>query len=101
MKLGDEKDATLLRIRVSGKKDGESITHAFEMADRFDTERQFTSMGKTTSFPASIGAQMIMSGQIEKRGVVFPENVFDDALFGSFMAGLASRGVTISHEVVR
>ena len=76
MKLGDEKDAILLRIKVSGKKDGGSVTHVFEMVDYFDTERQYTSMGKTTSFPASIGAQMIMSGQIKQRGVVFPENVF-------------------------
>jgi lysine 6-dehydrogenase len=101
MKLGDEKDAILLRIKVSGKKDGGSVTHVFEMVDYFDTERQYTSMGKTTSFPASIGAQMIMSGQIKQRGVVFPENVFNDDLYDPFMEELAARGVSVSHDVVR
>jgi saccharopine dehydrogenase-like NADP-dependent oxidoreductase len=57
-------------------------------------------MGKTTSFPASIGAQMIMSGQIEKRGVVFPENVFDAELYDPFIEALAARGVNVRHEVV-
>ncbi len=101
MKLGDERDATLLRIKVSGKKDGRSVTHVFEMADYFDTDRQYTSMGKTTSFPASVGAQMIMSGQITQRGVVFPENVFDANLYDPFMAALAARGVFVSHEVIQ
>lgn len=101
MKLGGEKDATLLRIKVSGKEEGKDVTHVFEMVDYFDTEKQYTSMGKTTSFPASIGAQMIMSGQISQRGVVFPEDVFCGDLYDPFIDGLAARGVTVSHEVVR
>jgi len=99
MKLGDERDATLLRIIVSGKKDGKSITHVFEMVDYFDTDKDYSSMGKTTSFPASIGAQMIISGQITQRGVVFPENVFDGDLYDPFMDALTNRGVVVSHDV--
>jgi lysine 6-dehydrogenase len=99
MRLGDEKDATLLRIEVSGKKAGDSVKHVFEMVDYYESEHHYTSMGKTTSFPASIGAQMIMSGQITQRGVVFPENVFDADLYDPFMGALAARGVTVSHEV--
>jgi lysine 6-dehydrogenase len=101
MKLGDERDATLMRIKVSGIKDGRSVTHVFEMVDYFDTEKHYTSMGKTTSFPASIGAQMIMSGQITQRGVVFPENVFDADLYDPFMDALEARGVNVYHEVVQ
>jgi lysine 6-dehydrogenase len=100
MKLGDERDATLLRIEVSGRKGGKSETHVFEMVDYFDTERKYTSMGKTTSFPASIAALMIMSGQIKQRGVVFPENVFDADLYDPFMEALAERGVIVSHTIL-
>jgi lysine 6-dehydrogenase len=99
MKLGEERDATLLRIKLSGKKDGKSVTHAFEMVDYYDTDKGYSSMGKTTSFPASIAAQMIMSGQISQRGVVFPENVFDADLFEPFVRALAGRGVVVSHEI--
>lgn len=99
MKLGDERDATLLRIEVSGKKEGRPETHVFEMVDYFDIKRKYTSMGKTTSFPASIAALMIMSGQIKQRGVVFPENVFDADLYDPFMDALTERGVVVSHSI--
>ncbi len=98
MKLGEEKDATLLRIRMSGKKDGIQVAHVFEMVDYFDTEKGYSSMGKTTSFPASIGAQMIISGQITQRGVVFPENIFDEDLFEPFIQALAARSVVVTHH---
>jgi len=99
MKLGEEKDVTLLRILVSGKKSGVPQTHVFEMVDYNDSEKKYTSMARTTSFPASIASQMIVSGQISVRGVVFPENVFNQDLFPLFMEGLRKRGVAISHEI--
>jgi saccharopine dehydrogenase-like NADP-dependent oxidoreductase len=99
MKLGDEKDVTLLRIVISGKKSGVPQTHTFEMIDISDSEKIFSSMARTTSYPASIAAQMIVSGQVSARGVVFPEGVFDRDLFPVFVEGLRKRGVVISHEV--
>lgn len=99
MKLGEEKDVTLLRILVSGKKSGIAQTHVFEMVDYADSDKKYSSMAKTTSFPASIAAQMIVSGQISARGVVFPESVFSQDLFPLFMEGLRKRGVAISHEI--
>lgn len=68
------------------------------MVDFFDSENQYTSMAKTTSFPASIAAQMIASGKITQRGVLFPENVFQGDLFRPFIKALKERGVVISHK---
>ena len=99
MKLGEEKDVTLLRILVSGKKSGVPQTHIFEMVDHYDSDKKYTSMARTTSFPASIAAQMIVSGQVSARGVVFPERIFSQDLFPVFMEGLRKRGVAISHEI--
>jgi len=99
MKLGEERDVTLLRILVSGKKSGVSLTHMFEMVDYGDSEKKTTSMARTTSFPASIAAQMIVAGQVPARGVVFPEGVFDQDMFPVFMESLRKRGVAISHEI--
>jgi lysine 6-dehydrogenase len=100
MKLGEEKDVTLLRILVSGKKTGRPQTHIFEMVDYGDSEKKYTSMARTTSFPASLAAQMMASGQISARGVVFPEGVFSQDLYPVFMEGLNKRGVAISHEII-
>ena len=101
MKLGEDEDATLLRIVVSGKKSGVPERHVFEMVDTFDTVHHHSSMSRTTSFPASIAAQLIASGRVSARGVVFPENVFDQELYADFMDGLKKRGVAITHEVTR
>lgn len=100
LKLGEEEDVTLLRIIVSGKKAGAPQAHVFEMADHCDTVKKYSSMARTTSFPASIAAQMIASGQVSARGVVFPEEVFDRELFPAFWEGLRKRGVLISHEII-
>ena len=97
-KLGKEGDVTLMRVVVSGKKSGQPINHIFEMVDYFDPEKQYTSMAKTTCFPASIAAQMIVAGKIIKRGVLFPENVFQDELFAPFVKALKDRGVVITHN---
>jgi lysine 6-dehydrogenase len=95
--LGEEKDVTLLRVVVSGRKSGEPTTLVFEMVDYFDEEMDYTSMGKTTAFPASIAAQMILNSKIKKRGIVFPEEIFIGDLYDPFVGALKSRGVLISH----
>ena len=66
------------------------------MIDHYDTQKKCTSMAKTTSFPASIAAQMIASGEIKNRGSLFPEDVFQDELFKPFLNELNSRGVTVT-----
>lgn len=100
MKLGREKDATLLRVIVSGKKSSKPVTHVFEMVDFYDSKRNYTSMAKTTSLPASIAAQMIASGRIRRRGSLFPEDVFQAELYKPFMEGLKKRGVIVNHKIV-
>jgi len=96
--LGEERDVILLRVVVSGRKSGESANHVFEMVDYFDEENNYTSMAKTTAFPASIAAQMILNGEITQRGVVFPEEIFLGELYEPFIDALKSRGVFISHN---
>jgi len=98
MKLGKEKDVTLMRIIVKGKKSGRPQAHLFEMIDRYDSNKGYTSMAKTTSFPASIAAQMIVSDTIRQRGCLFPENIFHAKLYKPFMEALKTRGVIVNHR---
>ncbi len=100
MKLGKERDVTLLRIVVEGKKSSKPTTHIFEMIDFYDSEKDYTSMGKTTSFPASIAAQMIASGKIAQRGSLFPEEIFQSELYQPLMDALKERGVVVTHKVI-
>jgi lysine 6-dehydrogenase len=99
LRLGEEGDATLLRIITEGKKSGRPEIHIFEMLDQYDSKKGYTSMAKTTSFPASIAAQMIASGQINQTGSLFPEDIFHDELYKPFIEELEKRGVVVTHEV--
>ncbi len=99
MKLGEEEDVTLLRIIVEGWREGQSETHIFEMIDSYDSEKKYTSMAKTTSFPASVAAQMLTSGKISQRGSLFPEDIFHYELYQPLMDELEKRGVVVTHEV--
>ncbi|UCC40537.1 MAG: saccharopine dehydrogenase NADP-binding domain-containing protein [Candidatus Aminicenantes bacterium] len=99
MRLGKEKDVTLMRVVVSGKKRGKFTTHIFEMIDYYDSKRNCTSMARTTSFPASIAAQMIDSGRLKKRGSLFPEEIFHAELFEPFIEELKNRGVLVNYKI--
>jgi lysine 6-dehydrogenase len=99
MKLGEEEDVTMLRIIVEGRRAGQSETHIFEMIDPYDSEKGYTSMAKTTSFPASVAAQMLTSGQISQRGSLFPEDIFHDELYQPLMEELEKRGVFVNYGV--
>jgi lysine 6-dehydrogenase len=96
---GDERDVTLLRVVVEGKKEGRATTHVFEMVDHCDAETHLTSMARTTCFPASIAAQLIAAGTIDRSGCLFPEDLFCGDLYETLMSYLDERGIVVSHSV--
>ena len=95
MRGGSHRDATVLRVTVTGRRRGVSATLAWEMVDLYDDARQMTSMAKTTAFPAAIVAEWIASGRIKETGVIPPESLLIGDRFEPFMAELEKRGVNI------
>ena len=75
LELGEEKDAVLVRVLVTGKKDGKEKTCAYEMTTYKDMERQITAMARATATTISVVAQMIGNQTIKKRGVLPPEQI--------------------------
>jgi len=98
MKGGSEEDITVLRVTVTGKKDGKQTKLEWEMVDFFDRERNLTSMAKTTASPAVILTEWIAQGKISQRGVVAIENIIIGELFDPFLNELAERGIRITHH---
>jgi lysine 6-dehydrogenase len=72
LSMGD-KDLVLMRIRVQGQKEARERTVTYTMIDRFDEETTQSSMMRTTAYPTSVIAQMIVSGVIVAKGVFTPE----------------------------
>jgi len=94
LRRGDERDVTVLRVDVAGKKDGKDVERSFVMVDRFDEERGVTSMARTTGYTAAIVARMVARGEISEKGVVPPETAVGKA-FKSFLSELKERGIKI------
>lgn len=100
MHQGD-KDMTLLRVDVSGRKrkgDKTTRTHEYEMVDRYDSTTQTTSMARTTAYPCSIVAQMILEGKIAETGFIPPELAIRDDRFDEYIARLERKGLDIKEK---
>ncbi len=96
IKLGKEKDLTLLRVDVTGKSDGKRIHQRYQMIDHYDSRRELTSMARTTAFPCSVAAQMLGAGLVQEKGLVPPELAFKARLRQEFMSQLRQRGLKIT-----
>ncbi len=95
IKLGREKDLTLLRVDVTGKSNGRSVHKRYQMIDHYDSRRKLTSMARTTAFPCSVAAQMLGAGLVQERGLIPPELAFKGLLRRKFMNQLHDRGIEI------
>lgn len=94
LRRGDERDVTVLRVDVAGKKDGKDVGRSFVMVDRFDEERGVTSMARTTGYTAAIVARMVARGEIREKGVLPPETAVGK-VFERFVSELEDREVRI------
>jgi saccharopine dehydrogenase-like NADP-dependent oxidoreductase len=93
----DERDMVILRTEVKGKKGNHAQRVVFQMIDRRDLQTGFTAMSRTVGYTASIGAQMIATGKITKRGVLTPVS---DIPYADLKRELAKRGIRVTSEVV-
>ena len=79
----DERDVAFIRIDARGLKAGRRIRIVYDLTDYRDLSTGLMAMNRTVGFTASIGAQMIVRGDIKRRGVLSPARDVDgDALLG-------------------
>lgn len=94
LSMGD-KDMVLMKVKVQGVKEGRERAAIYTMIDRFDEETSQTSMMRTTAYPTSIIAQMIVSGAIVGKGVFTPEECVPP---GPFLDELRRRSIMIEES---
>lgn len=92
LQLGKKADAVLLRVLVSGDKDGAHLTYEYDLITEKDTSENITAMARATANTVSIIAQMIGTGLISKRGVYPPEKIVPGE---RYIEELKKRGVNI------
>ena len=99
LRLGKEKDVTLLRVTVTGSKDQNKVRQEFEMVDYYDEHENITSMARTTAFTGAIAAMILAEGRIDRAGVVPPETCFTGRNFSTLLRRLAEKNVRISRTI--
>lgn len=84
---GKDEDLVLVRVTASGKMRGKKTVRNLDIIDRYDRKNRMTAMMRTTAYPTSIIAQMMVDGRIPERGVMTPEMcVPGDALIDEMAA---------------
>jgi len=96
--LGKERDITLLRVEVSGKKNGKPTHHRYQMVDHYDSRHGITSMARTTAYPCSIAAQILASGRIRQKGLIPPEIALKGDLRDELLDYVEKRGMKIESK---
>jgi lysine 6-dehydrogenase len=88
-----DRDITILRVDVVGKRKGRVRRTSVEMVDRFDEATGFTSMARTTAFTGMIVARMVARGEIREKGLTTPEQVVTGKLLARLLKELAAAGI--------
>jgi saccharopine dehydrogenase-like NADP-dependent oxidoreductase len=95
-----EADLTVLRVVAVGREDGRRVRYTWDLLDQFDPASGLRSMSRTTAFPATIVAGMILDGAFRRPGVHAPEAIGrEPGLFERLLGELARRGVACRQTV--
>jgi lysine 6-dehydrogenase len=94
-RLHEEDDEfTVMRIVIEGEDGGRGKRIAYDLFDRKDRTTGFSSMARTTGFPAAAAARLVLAGQFRRKGVSPPELLgAEEALFKAVMDELAAKNV--------
>jgi saccharopine dehydrogenase-like NADP-dependent oxidoreductase len=91
-----ERDLGILRLEVTGTENGRRQRVVFDVLDRKDLATGLSAMSRLVGFTASIGAQLIGTGQLTKRGLLSPVT---DGPWAPLALELERRGITVTRTV--
>jgi lysine 6-dehydrogenase len=94
-RLGDEDDEfTVMRVVVEGRAGDRPARIQYDLFDRRDRATGFSSMARTTGFPAASVARQILAGKFRRRGVSPPEVLgANESVFHAVLDDLTARQV--------
>lgn len=96
-----EREFTVMRIEVEGKKDGKRILYRYDLLDYFDDETKTTSMARTTGFPCAVMGRLIANGVYNQKGIIPPELIGNNHMvFNTVMDELKARGVIFKESII-
>jgi len=88
----NERDVAIVRVEAEGLKDGRPARIVYQVIDFRDLETGLLAMQRTVGFTTSIGAQMILRGEIKGPGVLSP---LKDVPAAPFIEALKARDILV------
>ena len=92
----DERDMVVLRVSAWGLKDGRQRRVTYNLIDYRDLTTGLFAMNRTVGYTTSIGARMMLTGQITAAGVLSPTR---DVPPKDLLRELKARGMKLDHQV--
>jgi lysine 6-dehydrogenase len=92
----DERDLIIIRIEVWGRRGGRPCRATYELIDYRDLDTGLFAMNRAVGFTTSIAAQMLLSGQIKRPGVLSPVT---DVPAREFVRELEQRGMKVQKKI--
>lgn len=94
LKEGEE-DFTAMRVTIEGtSREGRRETIVYSLLDRFDREKQVTSMARTTGYACTGAVRLVAGGKFKRKGICPPEFLGEEEeCFQFLMEHLEERGI--------
>lgn len=93
--LEAETDVCVMWNTVTGIKDGQKMRIDYYMWEGTDSENGISAMGRVTAFSEAIATVMLGKGEINKKGIVAPEDAIEGGIYKNFLEELKRRNINI------
>ena len=70
-----EEEFTIMRIIIEGKENGEHKKYVYQLLDKYDPDTKTSSMARTTGYPCTAMASLILENKYKNPGINPPEYV--------------------------
>lgn len=95
--VGTPEDLLAFLVEVEGRSGGKRILLRYQMLDRFDRKNGVSAMARTTAYPCTSAALLVLRKKVPWKGVVTPEKIAQDPLlFGFILSRLRARGLRLT-----
>ncbi len=89
-----ERDFTIMRVLISGEKQGKPVSYEYNLFDEYDVATKTTSMARTTGFTCTAAVNLVAEGMFKRKGVCPPEYLGEkEENFRYMLNYLKERGV--------
>jgi len=88
-------DVCVMWNTVTGIKNGQKMRIDYYMWEKSDTKNGISAMGRVTAFPEAIATVMLGKGEIDKKGIIAPEDAIEGKIYEKYFDELKRREINV------